>query len=131
MMSTLTKLFRASAVPEMKSSRTAQLIAFQSQARARWTPRDTAALAREGYMKNAIVHRAVRLVAETVASVTWLGYDGDAEHHDHVSTDARAGRDGIYPPSSCFASLQLLAPFTGAVGKIPHQRPALERETGA
>jgi hypothetical protein len=28
---------------------------------ARWTPRDYAALSREGYVKNAIVHRAVRL----------------------------------------------------------------------
>jgi phage portal protein BeeE len=48
-----------------KSSRTAQLIALQSHGRARWSPRDTATLAREGYMKNAIVHRAVRLVAES------------------------------------------------------------------
>ena len=61
--------FRA---PEAKDSRTAQLVSLQSGGRARWTPRDYAALAREGYMKNAIVHRAVRLVAENVGSVTWL-----------------------------------------------------------
>ena len=83
----LAKWFRA---PEQKSSRTAQLIAFQSQARARWSPRDIAALAREGYMKNAIVHRAVRLVAETVASVTWLAYDGTAEHDAHPLLDLMA-----------------------------------------
>ena len=50
----IAKWFRA---PEKKSSHTAQLVAFQSQGRARWTPRDIASLAREGYMKNAIVHR--------------------------------------------------------------------------
>jgi phage portal protein BeeE len=80
----LTKWFRA---PEEKSSRTAQLIALQSQGRARWTPRDIATLTREGYMKNAIVHRAVRLLAETVASVTWLACDGEAEHDTHPLLD--------------------------------------------
>ncbi len=54
--------------PEAKASRTARLIAFESGGRARWTPRDYAALAREGYGKNAIVHRAVRLIAESVGA---------------------------------------------------------------
>ena len=35
--------------PERKSSRSARLIAIESGGRARWTPRDYAALAREGY----------------------------------------------------------------------------------
>jgi hypothetical protein len=34
---------------ETKASRTAKLLAFESGGRARWTPRDYAALAREGY----------------------------------------------------------------------------------
>ena len=34
--------------PERKASRTARLIALDSGGRARWTPRDYAALAREG-----------------------------------------------------------------------------------
>ena len=55
--------------PEAKASRTARLIAFESGGRARWTPRDYAALAREGFMQNAIVHRAVKLVAENAASL--------------------------------------------------------------
>ena len=54
--------------PERKSSRTARLIALESPGRARWTPRDFAGLAREGYVCNAIVHRAVRLIAENAAS---------------------------------------------------------------
>jgi phage portal protein BeeE len=57
--------------PEHKSSRTARLIALESGGRARWTPRDYAALAREGYTKNAIVHRAVRLVAESLDALVW------------------------------------------------------------
>ena len=53
--------------PRPKTSRTARLIRW-SGGRARWTPRDYAALAREGYVCNAIVHRAVKLVAENVAA---------------------------------------------------------------
>ena len=34
--------------PEAKASRTSQVLAFESGGRARWTPRDYAALAREG-----------------------------------------------------------------------------------
>jgi len=104
----LVKWFRA---PEKKSSRTRQVIALQSQGRPRWTPRDTAALVREGYMKNAIVHRAVRLVAETVASVTWLAYDGDAEHDTHPLLELMARpnprQDGAAFLESVVAHLQL------------------------
>jgi len=80
----LKHLFRA---PEQKASRAASLVALQSAGRARWTPRDYAALAREGYMKNAIVHRAVRLVAENVAAVTWLLFEGEAERDTHPLLD--------------------------------------------
>lgn len=70
--------------PEMKNTRTAQVIAFESGGRARWTPRDYAALTREGYLKNAIVHRAVRLVAEAAASVPLLIYQGAAVFDQHA-----------------------------------------------
>jgi HK97 family phage portal protein len=76
--------------PEGKSSRTAQVLAFESGGRARWTLRDYAALAREGYMKNAIVHRAVKLVAENAASVTYLLFDGAAERDTHPLLDLLA-----------------------------------------
>jgi phage portal protein BeeE len=69
--------------PQAKASRTAHLIAFDSGGRARWTPRDYAALAREGYIGNAIVHRAVKLVAESVAAVTYLAYEGDTAREPH------------------------------------------------
>jgi HK97 family phage portal protein len=74
-------LFRA---PEAKASRTAQVLAFASNGRARWTPRDYAALAREGYLANAVVHRAVRLVAENAASCAFLLYEGAREPDDHA-----------------------------------------------
>src|ERR1700750_2694163 len=69
--------------PEQKASQTARLIAIESGGRARWTPRDYAALAREGYVANAIVHRAVKLVAENVASVPYLVSEGTAVRDEH------------------------------------------------
>ncbi|MDT3687359.1 MAG: phage portal protein [Pseudorhodoplanes sp.] len=84
MISYFKSLFRA---PEAKASRTAQIVALQGAGRARWTPHDYAALAREGYMKNAIVHRAVRLIAENVGSVTWLAFEGEAERDTHPLLD--------------------------------------------
>ncbi len=56
-------------VPEAKASRAAPLVAWRDMGRAVWTPRDYAALAREGYQTNAIVHRCVRLIAESAAQV--------------------------------------------------------------
>ena len=73
--------------PEQKASRTARLIALESGGRARWTPRDYAALAREGYARNAIVYRAVRLIAESVGSLCFVLYDGVAERDTHPLLD--------------------------------------------
>ena len=84
--------------PEAKASRTAQVLAFESGGRARWTPRDYAALAREGYLANAIVHRAVRLIAENAASCGFLLYEGAQEREAHpllqLLTRPNARQDG-------------------------------------
>jgi HK97 family phage portal protein len=76
--------------PEQKASRTARLIAIESGGRARWTPRDYAALAREGYQCNAIVHRAVRLVAESIGALSFVLYEGAAELTTHPLLDLLA-----------------------------------------
>ncbi|MBI3435056.1 MAG: phage portal protein [Proteobacteria bacterium] len=78
------------AAPEIKASATARLIAIETGGRARWTPRDYAALAREGFSANAVVHRAVKLVAENVASVNFLLYEGAHVHERHPLTDLLA-----------------------------------------
>src|SRR3954471_11939932 len=84
MLERLKNLLRA---PEEKASRTAQVIALQSAERARWTPRDYAALAREGYIRNAIVYRAVRLVAENVGASAFLVEEGGATRDQHPLLD--------------------------------------------
>ena len=76
--------------PERKVSRTARLIALDGGGRARWTPRDYGALAREGYGKNAIVHRAVRLIAESIGGLSFVLYEGAAELDLHPLLDLLA-----------------------------------------
>ncbi|HUL89618.1 MAG TPA: phage portal protein [Pseudolabrys sp.] len=68
---------------ESKSSRAGRLFAIQNSGRPRWTPRDYSALAREGYARNAIVYRAVRLIAESVGSLSFTLYEGAVEHDTH------------------------------------------------
>ncbi|HEY2755052.1 MAG TPA: phage portal protein [Pseudolabrys sp.] len=72
---------------EVKASRTGRLIAIEGSGRARWTPRDYAALTREGYAKNAIVYRAVRLIAESIGGVSFVLYEGAAERDAHPLID--------------------------------------------
>ncbi len=45
------------------------LVALQLSGRAVWTPRDYGALSRQGFQKNAIVYRCIRLISESAASV--------------------------------------------------------------
>ena len=77
--------------PEAKASRTARLLALESGGRARWTPRDYAALAREGYVQQR--HRASRGEArrrEAPASLLPLLYEGGAERDAHPLLDLLA-----------------------------------------
>jgi HK97 family phage portal protein len=58
-------------------------IALSLAGRASWSPRNYAALAREGVMANAIAYRCVRMIAEGAASVPWLLYEGASELESH------------------------------------------------
>jgi HK97 family phage portal protein len=71
------------APPEAKASRAQGAIALYVAGHAVWTPRDYAALSREGFQKNAVVHRAVRLVAEAAASLPLVLKRGAAELAEH------------------------------------------------
>jgi HK97 family phage portal protein len=120
--------------PEMKASRIARLLAFESGGRARWTPRDYAALAREGYVQNAIVHRAVKLVAENAAALNVLLYEGEAEHESHPLLDLLARpnprQEGAAFFESVYAHLLLAGnayiegvPLEGAMRELYALRP--------
>jgi len=73
-------LFRGAFGPAVKSASNAEqipdtksahqpLVALHLAGRASWSPRDYGGLVREGYQKNAVVYRCVRLISEAAASV--------------------------------------------------------------
>ena len=75
---------------ESKASATGPLIVLETLGRPVWTPRDYEAFAREGFMQNAIVYRAVRMISEAAASVPLLLYEGDTEIEQHPLLDLLA-----------------------------------------
>ncbi|MBA1158066.1 phage portal protein [Microvirga mediterraneensis] len=81
MLNRLTRWLQAP--PEAKASRAQSAVALYVAGRAVWTPRDYTALSREGFQKNAIVHRAVRLVSEAAASLPLVLKSEDRELAAH------------------------------------------------
>ncbi len=72
---------------EKKHAAGSGFVAIHAQSEARWTRRDYAALARESYMKNPVVYRSVRLIAEAAAAIPWLLYVGATEYDDHPALE--------------------------------------------
>ncbi len=58
-------------------------VALHMQGEAGWTRPDYQALAREGFLRNPVAHRCVRLISEAAASLPWLLYQGQAELAAH------------------------------------------------
>lgn len=69
--------------PEIKDSRTGPLIAVTGAGRARWTPRDYASMATEGFGKNAVAYRCVRMIAEAAASTPLVVFVDGARDDEH------------------------------------------------
>ncbi|SFK79019.1 phage portal protein [Methylorubrum salsuginis] len=70
------------------AQKAAPLLALYGEGRPVWTSRDHGALAREGFQRNAVVHRAVRLVAEAASSLP-LTLAGADDAHPLMSLLAR------------------------------------------
>lgn len=68
---------------DTKASKGGRLIYLQSNGQPIWTSRDYASLAREGFTRNVIAFRAVRMVAEAAASVPWLVSENDMRLNEH------------------------------------------------
>ncbi|QPC87207.1 phage portal protein [Mesorhizobium sp. NBSH29] len=69
-------------------------VSIHAQAEARWSKRDFVTLSREGYMRNPVVHRAVRMIAEAAGAVPWLLYEGARELDRHPALDLLARPNG-------------------------------------
>jgi phage portal protein BeeE len=67
---------RREPAPESKASAAGPLIALSQVGRPVWTSRDYESLAREGFQRNAVVHRCVRMIAEAAAGVPLMVMQG-------------------------------------------------------
>lgn len=76
-------LFARRRAPEIKESRAARLVALTSGGRAQWTPRDYGALAAEGFAKNPVAYRCVRMIAEAAGSVPLAVFHQGRRADDH------------------------------------------------
>ncbi|MBL8584232.1 MAG: phage portal protein [Rhizobiaceae bacterium] len=76
--------------PERKDAGGTGFVALHAAGEARWTRRDYGGLAREGFMRNPIAHRSVRLIAQAASAVPWLLYEDEAELAAHPLLDLLA-----------------------------------------
>ncbi len=68
---------------ESKAYTGGSMFTLHAQMRAAWSSGDYATLAKVGYMRNPIVNRCVRMIAEGAASAELLLYQGGQEFDDH------------------------------------------------
>ncbi|TRL36232.1 phage portal protein, partial [Rhizobium straminoryzae] len=66
-----------------RKAQTAGLAILSGEGAAHWSGRSYAALARAGMMRNPVVYRSIRMIAEAAASVPWLAYGGERELSAH------------------------------------------------
>lgn len=70
------------------------LALIAGEGEARWTGRNYQALSREGFMKNPVAHRCVRLVSEAAASIAFLAYNSETERPEHPALALLARPNG-------------------------------------
>lgn len=68
---------------EVKASATGPVVAWSTQGRVAWTPRDTASLTRAGFSGNPVGFRAVKLIAEAAAALPLLVQDRERRYDTH------------------------------------------------
>jgi HK97 family phage portal protein len=68
---------------EAKASRARRLVALTAAGRPHWTPVDYRALAREGFARNPVAYRCIRMIAEAAASAPLLAFRKNRPVPDH------------------------------------------------
>lgn len=91
----------ADSVEAKSTNFSSKLVALHSMADAGWTEASYSALAQQGFMRNPVVHRCVRMIAEAAAAVPWLAYDDVTEVSRHQALD-QLKRPNSYQTASTF-----------------------------
>lgn len=90
---------------EQKANLPAGLAALATGSGASWSGRSYTALAREGFMRNPVAHRAIRMIAETAAATPWLLYEDDREIDAHPLLDLLARPNASVSGTEFFETL--------------------------
>lgn len=101
----LSRFFKRPAPNPPERKATGSLLAYSHLGQPVWTPRDYGALAREGFARNAIAYRCVRMVAEGAASVPLVLSDPQGAAHPLATIFSR--------PNPEQSGLELLESFYG------------------
>lgn len=105
------ELLKRKSVVEEKASRAGGIIAISGGGYPSWTSPKYGAMAREGYQKNPVVYRCIRMIAETAAMVPIRCFQGDTELLNHPLMDLlnRPNKDQSLPDlmESFYAYLQV------------------------
>ncbi|KQV43523.1 MULTISPECIES: phage portal protein [unclassified Rhizobium] len=80
--------------PVRETKAASGVVAVAHEAAAHWTGRSYRALAEQGYQRNPVAYRAVRMVSEASAAVPLLLYDGDDEIGQHAALSLLARPNG-------------------------------------
>jgi HK97 family phage portal protein len=78
---------RPKSLPDAERKMALPLVAFHHAGEAGWSSPERGALAREGFVKNPVVHRCVRMVAEAAASMPAILYEGEMEVIAHPALE--------------------------------------------
>ncbi len=112
------------AVPEAKASAAGQLIAWPSTAgRPAQAPRDTTLLTQQGFTRNPVGFRAVRLIAEAAAALPLILQDSQRRYSEHPVLDLIARPNPAQGRAELLESLygQLLLTGNGYVEAVSEQ----------
>jgi HK97 family phage portal protein len=74
-------------VAETKASATGRVVAWGSNGRVAWSPRDTVSLAKTGFQGNPMGFRAVKLISEAAAALPLILQDNDRRYDSHPVLD--------------------------------------------
>lgn len=94
-----------------KQSLAGPLIAVHGHGAPLWTPRQYGDLAQEGFARNAIAYRCVRMISETAAAVPWILYDSSSGRRREL--DAHPLLDLLARPNPLQSGVELKEAWFG------------------
>jgi HK97 family phage portal protein len=92
-------------VAETKASATGRVVAWGSNGRVAWSPRDTVSLAKTGFQGNPMGFRAVKLISEAAAALPLILQDNDRRYDSHPVLDLIRRPNGAQGRAELFEAI--------------------------